>query len=186
MGSSVREVRFRPRVRAQVLGLVPYVVIFVMLTAMDLDPSPWWVRWLVLLVAAASVAVRVVSLWLVLHQRWGVILDAGGVHWCRSGHHLPWSHVAEVRLFIARGWRRGLPHLPDRVVLVTRAEADFALRARSRAVGHTISTSEVRATAEQLVAGVRRFTDAPVRSGTRWSVVPGTPGISDHLVRRPG
>lgn len=146
-------------------ALVPYAVILVMLTFTDLDPAPWWVVWLILLIIAASATIRVLSLWLVLRQRWGVMLDADGVHWYKSGDHLSWLQVAEVRVSIARGWRRILPHMADRVVLVTHAEADFAARARSRPLGHTIDTSKVRADAEQITAAVRRFTAAPVRSG---------------------
>lgn len=178
MESSVREVRFRPRVRAQVLGLVPYAVVLVVLAVTDLDPVPGWVRWLIPLLLVVSAAMRVVFLWLVLRQPWGVLLDADGVHWYKFGRHLGWSQVAEVRVFAARGWRRALPHRPDRVVLVTAAELDFAARARSRPLGHTVDTSEVKATAEQIAAAVRRFTDAPVRRGHKVVTLTGS---SRHL-----
>ena len=176
MASSVRTVRFRPRLRGALLRLLPYLVVVPWLAWFSISGPNRGSFILVLLVTAGFAVIRLLELRHLVRSGWAVELDPDAVHWHRYGDTLPWSRVGEIRVFMARGWRRLLPHRPDRVVLVTVAEADFAARARSRALGSPIYLHQVRATAAQVTEAVRRFTDVPVHDE-----VVTTAGYSRHL-----
>ena len=73
---------------------------------------------------------------------------------------MPWASIAILEVHQARGLRRLLPHW-NRVLLVNHAGADFARRAKTRPIGRSVLLDQVRATPQEVVAALRRFTDAP-------------------------
>ena len=102
-------------------------------------------------------------IWLMVRARrhaWVVRIGPDGVTWSDGPVHLSWSDVAELRVVRRRRnpWSSQVPG----VHLVDRAEADFAARASSRAVGYAIDTSQLRATPEGVLAAISRFSAAPV------------------------
>jgi len=104
-------------------------------------------------------------LWICLMVRarrhaWVVRIGPDGVTWSEGPVHVSWSDVAELRVVGRR--RNPWSSRVRGVHLVDRAEADFAARASSRAVGHAIDTSQLRATAESVLAAISRFSGAPV------------------------
>lgn len=131
-----------------------------LVTLLIQDPTPWW-AWVLVLTSTTGAALHLLALRRARRTYWLVNIGAAGVRWNDTGFEMGWSEVAEVRIFVARRWRRFFPYL-DRVVLITPAEASFARRAGFRPIGRSIMLSRVAATPQQIVDGIARFTDVPV------------------------
>lgn len=159
------EIRFRSRPWGYLSPALPQLVIVGgCIVLLLLDPSSW-IAWILLLPSGALAVARLLALRHAIRIRWLITVGPDGVRWNDTDTHMTWPEVAQIRLFVATGWRRLLPHLPDRVVLVTPTEAHFAAKARSRPIGRSIFLSRVAAEPEAVLDALQRFTDAPLFRG---------------------
>jgi hypothetical protein len=159
------EIRFASRPWGYLSPALPQLLIVAGCIALLVLDSSNWIAWVLLLPSGGLAGARLLALRHAIRIRWLITVGPDGVRWNDTGAHVTWLEVAQIRVFVATGWRRLLPHLPNRVVLVTPAEADFAARARSRPIGRSIFLSRVAAGPEAVVDALRQFTDAPLLRG---------------------
>lgn len=153
-------VTFGPRVRGRVLAALPSTALVVCLVVLGLTEPTSWLAWVLLVTQLPMAVIRWLAVRAARRQPWALRVDADGVRWRPDGPLARWSRIAGIEVHRAEGWRRLLPHR-DQVLLVTHAAADFARRAGTRPTGYAIRLDEVRASAEEVVAACRPFTDAP-------------------------